>query len=186
MFNLGVNRWKMVLKTSHTQNGKGNENLSLNVHLCSPSFPAVEFKLFTSVTHFRSRNLGCKGAVPFHGQPRIPFWNDKTSLGLLSAHYIVIALWKYKYLPVRMKHQQNAQAAHFLVQTRLWTSITLPHKPVSVQRAWICGRYGTAYRWDGNYPGGTNGCWKSLSPWVGCGVPRTCWLNWENQPCPPA
>lgn len=126
MFNLGVNRWNMVLRTAHTQNGKGNENLSSNVHLCSPSFPTVEFKHFMSVTHFRGRNLGCRGIVPLHGHPRTPFWSDETSLGLLSAHCIVIALWKYKHLPFKMKHQQNAQEAHFLVQTRLWTGITLP------------------------------------------------------------
>lgn len=63
-----------------------------------------------------------------------------------------------------------------------WTGITLPcslHEEAEYVAAMAQGISEMAI-----YLGGTSGCWKSLSPWVRCGIPRTCWLNWENQPCP--
>lgn len=77
MFNLWVNRWKMVLRTAHTQNGKGNENLSSNVHLCSPSFPTMEFKHFMSVT--QREKLGVQRNCAISQWPKKFFleWRNK-------------------------------------------------------------------------------------------------------------
>lgn len=63
-----------------------------------------------------------------------------------------------------------------------WTGITLPrrlHEEAESVAAMAQGISEMAI-----YLGGTSGYWKSLSPRERCGIPRTCRLNWENQPCP--